>query len=858
MDIARSVFISYSGEDRAVGEQVCMLLEQQGISCWIAPRNVTPGHDYGEQIIGGIEETRVMVLILSDHANSSIFVKNEVERAISKGKVVIPLRIQNVQPSRALELFVSRSQWVDAWSPPMASRVAVLAAAIRGLLGLPPLEGDAAGQAPGPMAAYQPARAASARGIAQLPRSVRIGGIVALVMLLMAGGLGLALMSGGHSTATTRASSSAVAQGTVRPTATTPTTTLGTLPGQPTSHATGSAIAMPQVAISQANAAQVGQIGMWSKSDTGPSGVWWSSDGTKLAVSMGDVMVFLDAATMSETATISLSNVEFMVATSDLKVIAAVDSTGVQLWSSDGSQLTGKLVDSKNTSSLAFAPNGKYFATQSGGAVKLWDVATGAETQTLISGSGDFGYAVAFSPDGKIVAGSDGTNLKEWDTSTWKPIAVPSCAKDPTSIAFTADGKTIAVATSEGIETAVVSICDVATGKLKRSLDFEASRVAFSPDGSLLLAAGWQTPEMRLWSVASGTQLASLTGPSSQIMGIGFSPDGKLIASAGGDGVRLWGVMSAAPSPTPTAAGPTRSPLPSVAISAKAITPANAAQLKQAAISDLGHVFSITYSPDGKSIAVVTGDGVSILDADTLQVENTVKGGFSGDEVLAVAADLSMMAVMSSPGTQLWDLNGAQLASLSDGEGSTCAAFSPDDRVLATCTGTTVKIWDTSTGANLRTLPGELGEYERVAFTPDGKTLITAGRAVEFWDTSTWKKRKTSDATTFNSIAVSGDGKQVAVSNMGVTICSVATGLRQRTLGNENLIDVMSFSPDGRLIATGSWDHSATVFDIGANRLLKTIAVTTDSVDAVAFSPDGATLAIGSSDGTVRLFRVGS
>ena len=58
-----------------------------------------------------------MVLLLSGHANQSAFVNKEVERAISKGKVVIPLRIQDVQPSRALELFISSTQWIDAWAP---------------------------------------------------------------------------------------------------------------------------------------------------------------------------------------------------------------------------------------------------------------------------------------------------------------------------------------------------------------------------------------------------------------------------------------------------------------------------------------------------------------------------------------------------------------------------------------------------------------------------------------------------------------------------------------------------------------------------------------------------------------------
>jgi hypothetical protein len=135
-----TTFISHASDDRAAAEKICRVLEADGISCWIAPRDVALGRDYAEQILDGIESTRVMVLLLSSGANASSHVKNEVERAISKGKVVIPFRIENVQPSRSLELFVSRSQWIDAWTPPLEARAHVLAKAIRGLLDLPPLQ----------------------------------------------------------------------------------------------------------------------------------------------------------------------------------------------------------------------------------------------------------------------------------------------------------------------------------------------------------------------------------------------------------------------------------------------------------------------------------------------------------------------------------------------------------------------------------------------------------------------------------------------------------------------------------------------------------------------------------------------
>ena len=131
------VFISHAADDKAVAEKVCRLLEVERIRCWIAPRNINPRRDRSEQTIAAIESAPALVLILSANANASIFVPSEVERAFSNGRVLYVLRVEEVQPSRAIALFVSRSQWIDAWKPPLEDPVHVLAGAIRGLLSLP-------------------------------------------------------------------------------------------------------------------------------------------------------------------------------------------------------------------------------------------------------------------------------------------------------------------------------------------------------------------------------------------------------------------------------------------------------------------------------------------------------------------------------------------------------------------------------------------------------------------------------------------------------------------------------------------------------------------------------------------------
>jgi hypothetical protein len=80
---------------------------------------VLPGEEYAKAVVGAIEASRALVVVLSEHANQSPFVGKEVERAVSKRKLIVPVRICEVVPSGALELFISASHWIDAWETPI-------------------------------------------------------------------------------------------------------------------------------------------------------------------------------------------------------------------------------------------------------------------------------------------------------------------------------------------------------------------------------------------------------------------------------------------------------------------------------------------------------------------------------------------------------------------------------------------------------------------------------------------------------------------------------------------------------------------------------------------------------------------
>src|SRR4051812_33927197 len=107
----KPVFLSHASKDHDAAEHLAAEIEGLGIPCWMAPRDVPFGANFGVAIVDAIEAAEVFVVLLSANANSSIHVENEVERAVNYRKTIIPLRLENVKPSRAIELHISARQW---------------------------------------------------------------------------------------------------------------------------------------------------------------------------------------------------------------------------------------------------------------------------------------------------------------------------------------------------------------------------------------------------------------------------------------------------------------------------------------------------------------------------------------------------------------------------------------------------------------------------------------------------------------------------------------------------------------------------------------------------------------------------
>lgn len=116
--MVHDIFISYSTKDKITADAICHVLEENKIKCWIAPRNITSGKPYAEEIIDAIKSTKIVVLVFSSNSQASQFVNNEVNLAFSNNKPILSFKIDESMPEGELEYFLKVNHWLEAYPDP--------------------------------------------------------------------------------------------------------------------------------------------------------------------------------------------------------------------------------------------------------------------------------------------------------------------------------------------------------------------------------------------------------------------------------------------------------------------------------------------------------------------------------------------------------------------------------------------------------------------------------------------------------------------------------------------------------------------------------------------------------------------
>ncbi|WP_193196500.1 serine/threonine-protein kinase [Nostoc sp. MG11] len=249
-----------------------------------------------------------------------------------------------------------------------------------------------------------------------------------------------------------------------------------------------------------------------------------------------------------------------------------------------------------------------------------------------------------------------------------------------------------------------------------------------------------------------------------------------------------------------------------------------------------------------------------------ITLSHTIKGHENSVSSVAISPDGQIIASSGDRTIKLWNLaTGKQISSLNgNSQQVNIVAFSPDGKTLVSSSDdNTIKVWNLASGQQIRNLIGHSDSVHALAISPDGRTLVSGSddNNIKVWNLATGRQIRTLPGHTFwvRSVAISPDGATLVSGSFDKTIklWNMGNGNPIRTLmGNAQTVTAVAISPDGATFASGSRDRTIKLWNLATGEEILTLVGHRNTVTSVAISPDGKILASGSRDRTIRLWNL--